>query len=91
MTPKRDVRVSATGSPTLDWVIKQGIPRELWAVEWLAMNYGEIPGSITAEELSDVVPPEIADELALLYFDQLGAIHFDIPDELIQTSTETKQ
>jgi hypothetical protein len=61
---KRNTRSRVrTGSPTLDYVIKLGIPREQWAAEWLKLAYGRIPDSISAEELAEVVPSELAEEI----------------------------
>jgi hypothetical protein len=46
---------------------KKRIPRELWAVEWLKLAYGQIPNSISAEELAEVVRSELAEEVEFLF------------------------
>ena len=85
------VAVKPSGDPALDYLIKRGVPRERWAIEYLRVTHGHIPKSIIAEELGEVIPAEIADEIALLYFDELGAMHFDLDERLIQKSTGVKQ
>jgi hypothetical protein len=67
-------RSLSTGDPTLDYVIKLGIPREHWALEYLKLAYGRIPHSISAEELAEVVPSELADEIELLCMKAAGSV-----------------
>jgi hypothetical protein len=66
----REAKSTPTGDPTLDWMGKKRIPRELWAVEWLKlaalMEFGIC-------QLAEVVPSELTDEIEL-YFMKVGGV-----------------
>jgi hypothetical protein len=64
-----------TSCPTLDWLIKQGTPRELWAVEWIRHNWVlGIPDEIDPETLAEIVPEEIRDEVELYFMTPAGGV-----------------
>ena len=63
-----------TDSPILDYLIKLRIPRKQWPVAYLEMAYGEIPESITAEELGEVVPAEIREDIELYFEKAAGGV-----------------
>jgi len=52
-------------SPILDRLDRRepGRDRSLDWYRWLTMNYGEIPDSITGEELGEVVPSELREAI----------------------------
>jgi hypothetical protein len=62
-------------SPILEWLIERGVPREQLAVKWIENNYlNGIPSDITAEELYEVVPAEIREEVELYFAKAAGSV-----------------
>jgi hypothetical protein len=62
-------------SPILEWLVEHGVPREQLAARWVEMNYMfGIPSEITAEELAEVVPASIRDEVELYFAKAAGSV-----------------
>jgi hypothetical protein len=65
-----------SGSPLLDYLKRRGVPRDQWAVAWIAANWCglEIPDEVTGEILSEVVPVEIRSEIELRFMKRAGSV-----------------